>query len=85
MLLHQIPDGQTAWGHCWGWQCPVLAEVVELHGKAWDGLGEGGSTKGLLGPTGFAFSQSCSEPRFQGDGEDWPALKTKLAKSVSFL
>lgn len=70
------------WGHWWGWQCPVLAGMgLEPHGKAWDVLGEGGSTKALQGPTGFAFSQPCSEPHFQGDdGEDWPALKTKLGK-----
>lgn len=77
------------WGHWWGWQCPVLAVVagmgLELHGKAWDVLGEGGSTKALQGPTGFAFSQVCSDPHFQDDGEDWPALKTNLGKSVSFL
>lgn len=48
-------------------------------------MGRGGSARALLGPTGFAFSQACSETRRWTDREGLPGLKAKLGKTRVFF
>lgn len=45
----------------------------------------GGSTRALLGPAEFAFSQAYSETWRQSHGEGLPALKAKLGKTGVFF